>query len=142
KLFQLIMKLPEYYLTKSEYEILETQSEQIYLDFNPQHTFDIVEFGAGDGSKTKLFLRNLLTHTNDFRYLPVDISQSVLDDLSSHYAEELPELNLHPINDEYFSALDGIKENKSTKLILFMGSNIGNFKDDRDIEFLKAIRDN
>ena len=142
KLFQTIMQLPEYYLTKSEYEILDTQSAAIYNDFNPQKTFEIVEFGAGDGSKTKLLLQEFLRHTNDFIYSPIDISKSALKGLAKSYELEIPTLNMNPINDDYFSALDELKNNNTTKLVLFMGSNIGNFKDDNEIEFLKSIRNN
>jgi len=142
KLFQTIMQLPEYYLTKSEYEILDTQSAAIYDDFNPQNTFEIVEFGAGDGSKTKLMLQEFLRHTNDFIYSPIDISNSALKGLAESFEEEIPNLNINPINDDYFTALDGLKAKNTTKLVLFMGSNIGNFKDDNEIEFLKSMRSN
>lgn len=142
KLFQTIMQLPEYYLTKSEYEILDTQSAAIYNDFNPQKTFEIVEFGAGDGSKTKLLLQEFLRHTNDFIYSPIDISKSALKGLAKSYELEIPTLNMNPINDDYFSALDELKSKNTTKLVLFMGSNIGNFKDDNEVKFLKSIRNN
>lgn len=142
KLFQTIMQLPEYYLTKSEYEILDTQSEAIYNDFNPQKNFEIVEFGAGDGSKTKLLLQEFLLHRKDFIYSPIDISKSALKGLAKSYAELIPMLNMNPINNDYFSALDDLKSNNSTKLVLFMGSNIGNFKDNNEVEFLKTMRAN
>lgn len=142
KLFQTIMQLPEYYLTKSEYEILDTQSAAIYKDFNPQNTFEIVEFGAGDGSKTKLLLQEFLKKTNDFVYSPIDISKSALKGLVKSYEEAIPTLNMNPINNDYFSALDSLRDNNTTKLVLFMGSNIGNFKDEGEIDFLKKMRAN
>ncbi len=142
KLFQTIMQLPEYYLTKSEYEILDTQSKDIYNDFNPHKKFEIVEFGAGDGSKTKLLLKEILNHTEDFIYSPVDISDTALKGLTQSFEKELPKLNLNPINDDYFSALDELKSKSTTKLVLFMGSNVGNFKDDGEIDFLKKMRAN
>lgn len=142
KLFQMIMKLPEYYLTKSEYEILDTQSQKIYEDIDPKNEFEIVEFGAGDGSKTKLLLEEFLKHTTDFTYSPIDISQSALDGLESSFQEQLPTLKMNTLNDDYFSALESLKENDSTKLVLFLGSNIGNFKDDTEVDFLKEMRAN
>ncbi|PKL78600.1 MAG: L-histidine N(alpha)-methyltransferase [Ignavibacteriae bacterium HGW-Ignavibacteriae-4] len=142
KLFQTIMQLPEYYLTKSEFEILDTQSADIYKDFNPSNRFEIVEFGAGDGSKTKLLLKEILTHTEEFVYSPIDISKSALKGLDKSYKVELPKLNMNPINADYFSALDGLKSKSTTKLVLFMGSNIGNFKDDGELDFLKSMRAN
>lgn len=142
KLFQTIMQLPEYYLTKSEYEILDTQSTAIYNDFNPKKTFEIVEFGAGDGSKTKLLLQEFLRHTSDFIYSPIDISKSALEGLAKSYEQLIPTLNMNPINNDYFSALDELKSKNTTKLVLFMGSNVGNFKDNNEVEFLKKMRGN
>ncbi|MFA7326869.1 MAG: L-histidine N(alpha)-methyltransferase [Candidatus Kapaibacterium sp.] len=142
KLFQTIMQLPEYYLTKAEYEILDTQSANIYKDFNPVKTFDVVEFGAGDGSKTKLLLAEILKHTEDFVYSPIDISKSALKGLKQSYGQDLPKLNMNLVNNDYFSALDELKSKSTTKLVLFMGSNVGNFKDDGEISFLKKMRDN
>lgn len=140
KLFQMIMQLPEYYLTKSEYEILDTQSSQIFKDFKPNSNFDIVEFGAGDGSKTKLLLKEFMSHTNDFDYSPVDISSSVLEELEGNFRAELPNLNINLLNDDYFEALESLKLRKTTKLVLFLGSNVGNFKDNREIQFLHTMR--
>lgn len=142
KLFQMIMKLPEYYLTNSEYEILDTQSKEIYEDIDPQKDIEVVEFGAGDGIKTKLLLEEFLNHTADFTYSPIDISQSALDGLKSSFQEELPNLKMNPLNDDYFSALESLKSNSTTKLVLFLGSNIGNFKDDMEVDFLKEMRAN
>lgn len=140
KLFQMIMQLPEYYLTKSEYEILDTQSSQIFKDFKPNSNFDIVEFGAGDGSKTKLLLKEFMSHTNDFDYSPVDISSSALEELEGNFRAELPNLNINLLNDDYFEALESLKLRKTTKLVLFLGSNVGNFKDNREIQFLHTMR--
>ena len=142
KLFQMIMQLPEYYLTKSEYEILDTQSNQIFKDFNPKSHFDIVEFGAGDGSKTKLLLKEFMARTNDFDYSPVDISISALEELEENFRADLPNLNINLLNDDYFSALESLKLRHTTKLVLFLGSNIGNFKDNREIQFLHSMRSN
>lgn len=142
KLFQMIMKVPEYYLTNSEYEILDTQSKELYEDIDPQNDFEVVEFGAGDGIKTKLLLEEFLKHTTDFTYSPIDISQSALNGLESSFREQLPTLKMNPLNDDYFSALEGLKGKSTTKLVLFLGSNIGNFKDDAEVDFLKEMRAN
>ena len=141
-LFQMIMKLPEYYLTKSEYEILDTQSPQIYEDINPQNEFEVVEFGAGDGTKTKLLLKEFLKNTTDFTYSPIDISQSALDGLERSFHSLLPNLKINTLNDDYFSTLESLKEKNTTKLVLFLGSNIGNFKDNTEVDFLKEMRAN
>ncbi|MCB0701225.1 MAG: L-histidine N(alpha)-methyltransferase [Candidatus Kapaibacterium sp.] len=142
ELFQTIMKLPEYYLTKSEYEILNNQSGEIFNDFSAKQKFDIIEFGAGDGSKTKLLLKEFLKQTNNFVYSPIDISKSALKGLEQTFREELPLLKINPINDDYFSALESMKNKDTTKLVMFMGSNIGNFKYNEEVDFLKLMRKN
>lgn len=142
ELFQTIMKLPEYYLTKSEYEILNNQSGEIFNDFSAKQKFDIIEFGAGDGSKTKLLLKEFLKQTNNFVYSPIDISKSALKGLEQTFREELPLLKINPINDDYFSALESMKNKDTTKLVMFMGSNIGNFKYNKEVDFLKLMRKN
>lgn len=142
RLFQMIMKLPEYYLTNSEYEILDTQSKKIYEDINPQNAFEVVEFGAGDGTKTKLLLEVFLSHTGNFTYSPIDISQSALDGLEKSFREQLPTLKMNSLNNDYFSALEELKGKDTTKLVLFLGSNIGNFKDNNEVDFLRQMRAN
>ena len=71
-----IMKLPEYYLTRSEHEIFSEQTADIYEAFSSgQNAFDLIELGAGDGTKTAVLIDHLLKGRADFTYSPIDISQ-------------------------------------------------------------------
>src|SRR5882757_595941 len=82
RLFQEIMKLPEYYLTGCETEIFETQSADIHHAFsNGDKTFDLIELGAGDGTKTAVLIDHFLAEGSDITYSPIDISQEALDAL-------------------------------------------------------------
>src|SRR6187402_356145 len=74
KLFQQIMDLPEYYLTRTEFKILEEQKAEIASFFKPGSFFHLVELGAGDGLKTKILLKELQELKASFEYVPVDIS--------------------------------------------------------------------
>ncbi len=129
KLFQQIMALPEYYLTRKEYEILEGQHEQILAPILEQdQPFNLVELGAGDGMKTKILLRYLTQKRVEFTYYPVDFSGSVLEGLEDSLAKELPELAVNPIQDTYRDSLKKqIWEDGRPNLILFLGANLGNF---------------
>lgn len=129
KLFQQIMGLPEYYLTRKEYEILEGQHEQILASILAQNTpFNLVELGAGDGMKTKILLRYLTTLNVEFTYYPVDFSGSVLEELEGSLAQELPQLTVNSIRDTYRDSLKKQAwEVGRPNLILFMGANLGNF---------------
>lgn len=140
KLFQKIMNLPEYYLTWCEFEILQKHWQSILqkLEGKP---FDLVELGAGDGVKTRVLIRQFLAEKADFRYLPIDISKNVLDLLRETLQEKWPELHVTPVEGEYFSALQEIDRlSDRRKLVLFLGSNIGNMKQERAADFLHQLR--
>jgi dimethylhistidine N-methyltransferase len=132
-LFQEIMNLDEYYLTDCELEIFKTQKnailEAITKDEDQEkETFNLIEFGAGDGTKTKILIDHFLSQNIDFIYHPVDISAHVLEELELDLSSEFPDLEIHPINKEYFEAIDYLSSlNDRKNIILFLGSNIGNF---------------
>ena len=136
KLFQQIMRMPEYYLTDAEYEILETHRAAIRARIGEQ-PFDLVELGAGDGYKTKVLLEHFLDAGLDFTYRPIDISSDVLDTLERDLVQTWPQLDVQPIPNEYFRALDVLDAaSDRQKVLLFMGGNIGNFQPDAARDFL------
>jgi len=141
QLFQQIMGLPEYYLTNSELEIFENQTGNILEVFNNEHRyFDLLEFGAGDGTKTKILIKELLENGAKFRYLPIDISKDVLEGLENDFHSEFPSLEIQPRNKDYFSALSDVySESDNPKLVLFLGSSIGNFNKESAIAFLSDL---
>lgn len=141
QLFQQIMKMPEYYLTGCEYEIFSTRGVDILKAFShDSEPFDLLEFGAGDGTKTKILLKRLLENGADFRYIPIDISGDVLENLKSDLAIEFPPLEVRPENADYFSALDNVRvESNRPKLVLFIGSSIGNFKEEVIHRFMQEL---
>ena len=127
QLFKEIMGLEEYYLTKSEFEILDQQASAIYDALRYDEPFNIVELGAGDGKKTIRLLDFLSRKGVDFTYVPIDISQEANDMLLSNIAIEVPNAKVAPLTGDYFGMLDTLKEEKKPSLILFLGSNIGNY---------------
>lgn len=143
KLFVKIMHLPEYYLTRAEHEIFDTKSEDIIhkLKLNTSSHIDLIELGAGDGKKTKTFLKVLLENNYKFRYMPIDISQHALDQLEIALKKEFQTLDIEKKQGEYFGVLEDIKSNTSQKIIMFLGSNLGNLKDEAAKEFLVKLSD-
>jgi dimethylhistidine N-methyltransferase len=141
KLFQMIMSLEEYYLTGCEHEIFENRKEELLKSFCPDgERFDLIEFGAGDGYKTKVLISYFLECGVDFTYVPIDISNNVLNQLSDSMRVEFGNLKINPICDDYFHALEELnKVDFDKKVILFLGSNIGNFRGDNAIPFLSRI---
>ncbi len=141
-LFQQIMKLDEYYLTSCEHEILSSSKEALLkLSTAGGKPFNLVEFGAGDGYKTKILLRYFLEQKADFEYAPIDISENVLELLENNLKEELPDLQLKPVADDYFSALHSLRNGGRRNVILFLGSNIGNFTEELAFNFLGKVYD-
>lgn len=141
RIFQRIMRMPEYYLTDCEYEIFDQHKDAILQQLNLNERFDLVELGAGDGLKTKLLLKHFLQNA-EFEYFPVDISPNVLSVLKDSLQEEMPDLKAHTLNYEYFEALEELnKFDHSPKVILFLGSNIGNFTINQADQFFKGLSD-
>lgn len=139
RLFQKIMKLPEYYPTRCEFEILQTQKEKI-AGLVSGETFNLVELGSGDGAKTKILLHYFLEQGLSFQYVPVDISESAMKGLISSLSGEIPNLDTRGIVADYFDSLiylGGI--NKRKNLILFLGSNLGNFNGTQARVFLRSL---
>jgi len=76
-----------------------------------------------------------------FEYVPVDISGDALAQLSKSLKTELPDLTTDGFTGDYFKALEWLQNNKpERKVVLFLGSNIGNFEDGGDAAFLKNVR--
>ncbi len=140
-LFQQIMELDEYYLTDCEMEILKTYSEHYrYFFQNAESHFSLVELGAGDGFKTKVLLEHLAENQTNFSYLPIDISNNVLKILEAEINKEIPKLKVEPYAGDYFNALDTLnKQEAGRKVLLFLGSTIGNFKYEDALSFLKKL---
>lgn len=139
RLFQNIMKMPEYYLTHCEEEIFHMQKEEILKEMRAfDEPFNLLEFGAGDGSKTKILLRYLLENGANFTYYPVDISGHILSELADSLHKEIPSLKVHPMHFEYFEAIRQTTNlNHRRNITLFLGSNMGNFTKEQAADFYK-----
>lgn len=142
RLFQEIMSLPEYYLTGCEKEIFETQADAIFRSFiNGGSGFDLIELGAGDGTKTEVLVRHFLEHEAEVTYSPIDISQAALDDLTRKFRKEFPDLEMAPRQGDYFEILRSLKNcGARRKVLLFLGSNIGNYTRAQSVDFFASLR--
>lgn len=138
-IFQDIMKMPEYYPTPCEFEILSLQGENIIKKLNFDEPFNIVEFGAGDGIKTRQLLKKLIESQVDFTYVPIDISQKAIEELEANMLGYLPGLKIKSIVGNYFSVIDELTEMGQPGLFLFLGSNIGNYLEDDANDLLQQF---
>lgn len=138
-LFQQIMAMPEYYLTNCEYDIFAQQKADILQAIGDER-FSLIELGAGDGTKTKVLLEYFLEQAADFQYAPIDISQNALDLLADDLHTLWPELPVAPLQGDYFEVLESLNDPSfGRKVILFLGSNIGNFEPAEAQRFLAAL---
>ncbi|GAB3640608.1 L-histidine N(alpha)-methyltransferase [Spirosoma arcticum] len=143
RIFQAIMHAPEYYLTRSEYEILDVhKADLLHLFASPDRPFELVELGAGDGLKTKLLLGHFEENDAHFAYVPVDISADALGSLAADVSQQWPDLQIHPRHNDYFQALEQLsQESHARRVVLFLGSNIGNFAPDEAVDFYRQLHD-
>ncbi len=143
-IFQEIMAMPTYYLTQCEYEILDKEKATILkLLGGTDIPFQLIELGAGDGTKTKLLLDYFLQQKADFEYLPIDISENALSLLADDLHANFSSLTVKPTQGEYFESLHNLTQNsKVKKVILFLGANIGNFNIDQAMDFLRKMAQN
>ena len=141
RIFQQIMRMPEYYLTDCEAEIFETHKRSIGSFFcNDCFTVDLVELGAGDGAKTKILIEDLISEKVNFRYIPVDISEDAVVQLAGAMKQKFPDLTLEPRIGDYFHMIENLsREYPNRKVIMFLGSNLGNFDHQQSISFLTGI---
>jgi L-histidine N-alpha-methyltransferase len=140
-LFTKIMSLKEYYPTRCEAEILKSQKNEI-LSYFPQGFFNLIELGCGDGQKTLILLEELLKKKREFQFVPLDISQAAVETLISNLKKKLKkiEFSIQGLVAEYFQGLSWLNQQESKKnVVLFMGSNIGNFQKFTAMRFLRNL---
>ena len=138
-LFESICDLPEYYLTRAEREILETSADEIASLF-PSAT-SLVELGSGSSVKTRLLIEAFLRRHGRLRYLPVDISRTMLEESSLALLDDYPALEILAIAADYNDGLRQLRlEQGRPKLVLWLGSTIGNFEPDEARVFLRRVR--
>lgn len=144
QLFEAICRLPEYYLTRAESEILGQHSDEIVAAV--EGPVRLVELGSGSADKTRYLIEALLRRQKELHYFPVDISDVSLERSSEELLHVYPQLRITAYAADYFTALHSLadagvieRQDKRT-IVLFLGSNIGNFDQEESREFLRAIR--
>ena len=138
-LFEEICELPEYYVTRTEDQILRASTGAIVSQLPAE--VELVELGSGSSRKTRRLIEALLSRQRGLRYVPVDISESMLRQTSTALQERYPRLSVAPLALEYGAALEQLPETRrGPMLLLFLGSNLGNFRPEDAERFLRSIR--
>lgn len=137
-LFERICELPEYYQTRTELKLLSDHAEQIMRGFNEGN---LVELGSGSNRKIRILL-DALGHERLSRicYIPVDICHEALNQSELELKNAYPQLNVKKIVSDFNSDLSCVRSSER-KLILFLGSTIGNLDKNQTSQFLKNVAD-
>jgi dimethylhistidine N-methyltransferase len=138
RIFEDICELPEYYLTRAEDEILADRSARIAA-LVPEGS-DLVELGSGSARKTSRLIRAMLARSGRLRYVPIDISRSALEESSARLLDQHPDLRIRAIAAEYEQGLGALGDVAAPgRLVLFLGSNVGNLDRSEAAAFLRRI---
>ncbi|NNC84195.1 MAG: L-histidine N(alpha)-methyltransferase [Flavobacteriales bacterium] len=139
RIFQEIMAMPEYYLTDREMEILQSRSLEILQATDLEESFNVIELGAGDGTKTEQLLKTFLEAGHRPIYHPVDISQEAVDIVRDRLSRNLPALEVRPAVGDYFHIMQEVTAHETPSLVLFLGSNIGNYIPPKNTDLISLI---
>lgn len=123
RLFEEITELPEYYVTRTERQILAQHADEIVSAAAGGRELSMIELGAGTATKTGLLLKASVRLQGSVVYCPIDVSQTALDEARSRLEAELPEVTVEPVVGDY---TEGMMQNSAARtgrrLVLYIGS--------------------
>ncbi|GLV56296.1 dimethylhistidine N-methyltransferase [Dictyobacter sp. S3.2.2.5] len=136
QLFDRITELDEYYLTRTELQVMQQQIQDIAATLGPRCM--LIEYGSGSSMKTPQLLDHL---EQPVAYVPIDISKEHLLQASLRLSQSYPKLEILPICADYTSnfALPDPTQPGARKVAYYPGSTIGNFDREPARNFLAQI---
>jgi L-histidine N-alpha-methyltransferase len=137
-LFEQITRLPEYYLTRTELEILCDCGAEIADEVRPGVT--VVELGSGTATKTTTLLQAFSRRQLRVLYFPVDISPAALTEARERVESECTRVSVRPVVADFSEGFSFLRSIPGRKLVLYLGSSIGNFDPGPAVEMLSQIR--
>ncbi|MER5687000.1 L-histidine N(alpha)-methyltransferase [Streptomyces sp. NPDC002205] len=133
ELFEEITRLPEYYPTRAEREILVARAPEIAAASGAK---TLIELGSGSSEKTRHLLDAL---PGLHSYVPVDVSESALRGAAEALLVERPDLSVHALIADFTGEL-ALPDTPGPRLVAFLGGTIGNLLPDERAVFLKSVR--
>jgi dimethylhistidine N-methyltransferase len=135
-LFQKICELPEYYVTRTEIDILSRHHSEIAAQIGPK--VELIGLGTGAGTKTRIVIEAL---EKPAVYVPVDISEKQLRKSSAFFRKIFPNLEILPVCADYLQpvVLPSPRHKPARNVVYFPGSTIGNFEPNKALEFLRRV---
>jgi len=135
-LFQKICELPEYYVTRTEIDILDRSRADIASQLGPN--IELIGLGTGAGTKTRILIEAL---ENPAVYIPVDISEKQLRKSTALFRKTFRDLEILPVCADYLQSvvLPAPSRKPARNIVYFPGSTIGNFEPEEAVQFLRRI---
>ena len=136
ELFDAICELPEYYQTRTERLILETNADDIIARTG---AVELVELGSGSASKTRVLLDAMAAAGTLRRYIPVDVSATTVHAVAELFADEYAGLEVHGVVGDFERHLSKLPAPVGPRLVPFLGGTIGNFPPGSRRRFLRGL---
>lgn len=141
RLFDQITRISEYYVTRTERAILAEHASEIIAQAAREHAIRVVELGAGSAEKTRLLLNAAAERQDTVFYEPVDVSASALVEAQIRIEDEIPGVIVCPRVQDYTHDLELDSTVPSERrLVLYIGSSIGNFEPGESLLLLERVR--
>ncbi|HEY6448716.1 MAG TPA: L-histidine N(alpha)-methyltransferase [Acidobacteriaceae bacterium] len=141
ELFEQITALPEYYLTATERAIFTEHATEMMGAAADGAELAVIELGAGTAAKTGVLLEAAARRGAPVTYFPIDISVSALEDAERRIAEQAPQVRVDSIHADYTQNGTEIPSTGCRRLVLYIGSSIGNFEPERAAALLRNLRE-
>jgi L-histidine Nalpha-methyltransferase len=136
-LFEEITRLPEYYPTRAEREILRICADDIARATDAR---TLVELGSGSSEKTRLLISALTERSGPLSYVPVDVSETALSGAARALLGDHPDLAVHALLADFQAGLALPRDLPGPKLVAFLGGTIGNLLPAERARFLSGVR--
>lgn len=140
RLFEEITELPEYYVTRTERQILAEHADEMVSAAAGGRDLSMIELGAGTATKTGLLLSAAVNLQGSVTYYPIDVSETALEEARMRLEAELPDVTVEPIVADY---TEGMRQNRTInagrRLVLYIGSSIGNFSPADAVDVLRGV---
>ena len=136
-LFEQITRLPEYYPTRAEREILETHAAHIA---SVSDTDTLVELGSGSSVKTRLLIDAMIASQGLQTYVALDVSEDALRDAADSLTRDYEGLQLHALVADFTNQLH-LLPSSGKRLVIFLGGTLGNFEPVARASFLRQVHE-
>jgi L-histidine N-alpha-methyltransferase len=137
ELFDRITRLPEYYLTRVEESLLVAHGPTLMRGLAPA---DIVELGSGSAAKTRVLFDAHTGAGGIVRYVPIDVDPEGLEDTAARLVKDYPFLSVHAVVGDFERHLAAVPAPAGRRLVLFLGSTIGNLDPEARHALLAEVR--